>query len=142
MKKVIKIMVLLGVMFCITGILNVNTSATVKKDKDDVKALNKIIKGQKKHGDFYKDLYNKDNYVWDKKTGRLKKIVWKDIPIFGKLNFNEFDDLEYIYLYKSSASDLNISKLKNVKSLICIPYMDPITIKVGSLKKKQNIKSR
>ncbi len=140
MKKIVSATAMLGIVFCIVCFFNIDANAAVRKNQKDVAALNEIIKSQEKYGNFYQKLYHEENYVWDKKSGRLKKIIWKDIPIFGELNFNKFDALEYIYLYDDSASDLNITKLKNLKVLVCLTYLNPVTIKFGNLENLTTLK--
>lgn len=77
----VNILLILFVLFigCTT-----NVEAKVKKDADDVKALNQIIKEQESKGVRLCTRFDdKRCYKWNDKTGRLEKIDWEYDEIKG-----------------------------------------------------------
>lgn len=97
-----------------------NVEAKVAKNENDVKALKIIIKEQRVKGATVStDLSSHTQYVWNSKTGRLKKIMWEDKGVQGKLVLSQFAGLEYVDVNSNDISVLKINRLAKLKFLAC-----------------------
>lgn len=100
-KSICKIMELsILILICIIVGPSKNVYAKAKNN-NDVEAIKKIIEVQKKRGaKVSSDLNDKEQYKWNKKTGRLQIIHWPKKKLKGKINFNELTGLKKFTLIK------------------------------------------
>ena len=123
-KTAIAIIRVLIVVLFIVGCFfypKVNAEAKVKKNADDVKALKEIIKSQyKKGGKVSKNLNDKEEYGWSKKTGKLIKINWSEtVRLKGSLNLSKLTNLKYLKCSDVNLKSLNISNLARLEIVDC-----------------------
>ena len=117
LKKIIKIDIFL-ILLMILCSSSLQTNASIKKNNQDVKALNKIISTQKKRGaKVSTDIDNQKQYRWDKKTGRLSSLIWNRKKIKGKIDISSFKGLKNVYLKKNKITNIKLGKLNKLKRL-------------------------
>lgn len=117
LKKIIQLLIVLTIFFSVISIQS-QIKASTQKNVQDVEALNKIISIQKKRGaDISENLNNKKQYKWNKKTGRLIKLVWNRKNIKGKVDVSSFKALQAICMDGNKITDIKLGNLKELKTL-------------------------
>ena len=123
-KNIKKISLLKAIVLCLlfAMILSVKNEKSYGKSlkKRDVKSLNRIINVMRERGaDVSTNIYNRSQYKWNKKTGRLQSIYWSKKKLKGEISFNKLDGLKVVDISKNRIEKLHISKLNNLVDLDC-----------------------
>ena len=107
----------------ISCILFIGTSKNVyakAKNSNDVKALENIITVQRNRGsNVSTNVNNKNQYKWNKKTGRLQSINWHKKRLKGKISFNKLKGLKNIDISNNKVTKIYVDKLTKLEVLDC-----------------------
>ena len=130
-------------MLLATILLNINNSedvnAKVKKNKEDVAALRKIIHYERKRDAWVgRSINNKEQYTWNKETGHLEKIKWYHKGLRGTLDLNELKHLTEVDVSCNKLKGIKVNKSRKIKKLNCF-YNKIKVLKVGKLKKLKEL---